>query len=91
MEDVRITDWPEPPGSHAWLPAYGFQHDLLDKDDYLGTNGECQSRLLWSGASRLFEKQKQISLVERGGFASFVVFDVAYLKLQSLSLFVIAC
>lgn len=43
MEEVRISDWPEPPGSHAWLPAYGFQHDLLDKDDYFGTNGECRS------------------------------------------------
>ncbi|KAJ0180966.1 hypothetical protein K1T71_003051 [Dendrolimus kikuchii] len=40
MEEVRISDWPEPPGSHAWLPAYGFQHDLLDKDDYFGTNGD---------------------------------------------------
>lgn len=40
MEEVRISDWPEPPGSHAWLPAYGFQHDLLDKDDFFGSNGE---------------------------------------------------
>ncbi|XP_022829061.1 uncharacterized protein LOC111358232 isoform X6 [Spodoptera litura] len=40
MEEVRISDWPEPPGSHAWLPAYGFQHDLMDKDDYFGTNGD---------------------------------------------------
>ncbi|XP_049698499.1 uncharacterized protein LOC110379065 isoform X5 [Helicoverpa armigera] len=40
MEEVRISDWPEPPGSHAWLPAYGFQHDLMDKDDYYGTNGD---------------------------------------------------
>lgn len=43
MEEVRISDWPEPPGSHAWLPAYGYQHDLMDKDDYFGTNGECRS------------------------------------------------
>ncbi|XP_004928633.2 serine/arginine repetitive matrix protein 1 isoform X3 [Bombyx mori] len=40
MEEVRISDWPEPPGSHAWLPAYGFQHDIMDKDDYFGTNGD---------------------------------------------------
>lgn len=40
MEEVRISDWPEPPGSHAWLPAYGFQHDILDKDDYFSTNGD---------------------------------------------------
>lgn len=46
MEEVRISDWPEPPGSHAWLPAYGFQHDLLDKDDYFGTNGKCGQRIL---------------------------------------------
>ncbi|XP_045505510.1 serine/arginine repetitive matrix protein 2 isoform X2 [Colias croceus] len=39
MEEVRISDWPEPPGSHAWLPAYGFQHELLEKDDYF-TNGD---------------------------------------------------
>ncbi|CAB3257285.1 unnamed protein product [Arctia plantaginis] len=38
MEEVQISDWPEPPGSHAWLPAYGYQHDLMDKDDYFGTN-----------------------------------------------------
>ncbi|CAK1548161.1 unnamed protein product [Leptosia nina] len=41
MEEVRISDWPEPPGSHAWLPAYGFQHELLEKDDYFAT-GECR-------------------------------------------------
>lgn len=41
MEEVRISDWPDPPGSHAWLPAYGFQHEILDKDDYFCTNGEC--------------------------------------------------
>ncbi|XP_059060297.1 uncharacterized protein LOC131853430 [Achroia grisella] len=40
MEEVRISDWPEPPGSHAWLPAYGFQHDIMDKDDYFCTNGD---------------------------------------------------
>ncbi|XP_041973649.1 nascent polypeptide-associated complex subunit alpha, muscle-specific form [Aricia agestis] len=40
MEEVRISDWPEPPGSHAWLPAYGFQHEIMDKDDYFGTNGD---------------------------------------------------
>ncbi|KPJ06643.1 hypothetical protein RR48_11690 [Papilio machaon] len=44
MEEVRISDWPEPPGSHAWLPAYGFQHDLLDKDDFFGSNGEACSQ-----------------------------------------------
>ncbi|XP_045542622.1 uncharacterized protein C6orf132 homolog [Papilio machaon] len=43
MEEVRISDWPEPPGSHAWLPAYGFQHDLLDKDDFFGSNGDSGS------------------------------------------------
>ncbi|CAG5041654.1 unnamed protein product [Parnassius apollo] len=43
MEEVRISDWPEPPGSHAWLPAYGFQHELLDKDDYFGSNGDSGS------------------------------------------------
>ncbi|VVD06127.1 unnamed protein product [Leptidea sinapis] len=36
MEEVRISDWPEPPGTNAWLPAYGFQHDLLEKDDFFG-------------------------------------------------------
>lgn len=40
MEEVRLSDWPEPPGSHAWLPAYGFQHDIMDKDDYFGSTGE---------------------------------------------------
>ncbi|XP_028169373.1 serine/arginine repetitive matrix protein 1-like, partial [Ostrinia furnacalis] len=43
MEEVRISDWPDPPGSHAWLPAYGFQHEILDKDDYFCTNGETGS------------------------------------------------
>ncbi|XP_046976365.1 uncharacterized protein LOC124542461 isoform X1 [Vanessa cardui] len=40
MEEVRISDWPEPPGSHAWLPAYGFQHEIMEKDDYFGSNGD---------------------------------------------------
>ncbi|KAL0850480.1 hypothetical protein ABMA28_012275 [Loxostege sticticalis] len=43
MEEVRISDWPDPPGSHAWLPAYGFQHEILDKDDYFCTNGDTGS------------------------------------------------
>lgn len=52
MEEVRISDWPEPPGSHAWLPAYGFQHDLMDKDaEYFGTNGECRSCCLFCAES----------------------------------------
>lgn len=51
MEEVRISDWPEPPGSHAWLPAYGFQHELLDKDDYFGTNGECRLHSLLPSTS----------------------------------------
>ncbi|CAH0722266.1 unnamed protein product, partial [Brenthis ino] len=40
MEEIRISDWPEPPGSHAWLPAYGFQHEIMEKEDYFGSNGE---------------------------------------------------
>ncbi|XP_053601875.1 nascent polypeptide-associated complex subunit alpha, muscle-specific form isoform X1 [Plodia interpunctella] len=40
MEEVRISDWPDPPGSHAWLPAYGFQHEIVDKDDYFCSNGD---------------------------------------------------
>ncbi|XP_064077088.1 protein PRRC2C isoform X4 [Vanessa tameamea] len=40
MEEIRISDWPEPPGSHAWLPAYGFQHEIMEKDDYFGSNGD---------------------------------------------------
>ncbi|XP_050355874.1 serine/arginine repetitive matrix protein 2 isoform X3 [Nymphalis io] len=40
MEEVRISDWPEPPGSHAWLPAYGFQHEIMEKDDYFISNGD---------------------------------------------------
>ncbi|XP_048006015.1 serine/arginine repetitive matrix protein 2 [Leguminivora glycinivorella] len=39
MEEVRVADWPEPPGASAWLPAYGFQHEI-DKDDYFGSNGD---------------------------------------------------
>lgn len=41
MEEIRISDWPEPPGSHAWLPAYGFQHEIMEKEDFFGSNGEC--------------------------------------------------
>ncbi|XP_052737137.1 serine/arginine repetitive matrix protein 2 [Bicyclus anynana] len=40
MEEIRISDWPEPPGSHAWLPAYGFQHEIMEKDEYFGSNGD---------------------------------------------------
>lgn len=40
MEEVHISDWPEPPGSHAWLPAYGFQHEIMEKDEYFVSNGE---------------------------------------------------
>lgn len=53
MEEVRISDWPEPPGSSAWLPAYGYQHEIMDKDDYFGSNGEsCRSstdEAIWVG------------------------------------------
>ncbi|XP_045785953.1 proline-rich protein 36 isoform X4 [Maniola jurtina] len=40
MEEIRISDWPEPPGSHAWLPAYGFQHEIMEKEDFFGSNGD---------------------------------------------------
>ncbi|XP_069366002.1 nascent polypeptide-associated complex subunit alpha, muscle-specific form isoform X2 [Maniola hyperantus] len=40
MEEIRISDWPEPPGSHAWLPAYGFQHEIMEKEDLFGSNGD---------------------------------------------------
>ncbi|XP_045490359.1 uncharacterized protein LOC110999170 isoform X4 [Pieris rapae] len=48
MEDVRISDWPEPPGSHAWLPAYGFQHEILEKEDFFssGDNGSTHALYL---------------------------------------------
>lgn len=53
MDEVRLSDWPEPPGSTAWLPAYGFQHDIIEKDDYFGTNGE--SRALFTSYLYTFQ------------------------------------
>lgn len=40
MDEVRLSDWPEPPGSTAWLPAYGFQHEIVEKDDFFNSNGD---------------------------------------------------
>ncbi|CAG9575528.1 unnamed protein product [Danaus chrysippus] len=58
MEEVHISDWPEPPGSHAWLPAYGFQHEIMEKDEYFVSNGEwlCSLNQRRPFVSRLREK-----------------------------------
>lgn len=46
MEDIAFGDWPGQTmdlngSNHPWLPAYGFQQPILEKDDFLGSPGRC--------------------------------------------------
>ncbi|GBP27815.1 hypothetical protein EVAR_94219_1 [Eumeta japonica] len=43
MDEVRLPDWPEP-GPNVWLPAYGFHHDIMDKEDYFNANGRVSAQ-----------------------------------------------
>lgn len=43
LEELSFSEWPDPPGSHPWLPAYGFQppqDHSLEKEDFLDPAGE---------------------------------------------------